>query len=97
MIITTKDIPLPKDLALIVIDYKEKIENYERKYDKKYKEMFRWIEGPYMHSDHKNKLSTDEYYKMYSKHSGIFDIMTKDELRDNIQKIRDDCFYYYSD
>ena len=36
MTTTTKEIPLPKDLALIVIDYKKKIENYERKYDKKY-------------------------------------------------------------
>ncbi len=97
MTTTTKEIPLPKDLALIVIDYKEKIENYERKYDKKYTEMYRWISGPYIHSDHKNKLSTDEYYKMYSKHQNIFDIMTKDELRDNIQKIRDNCFWAFSD
>jgi len=92
MTTTTKEIPLPKDLALIVIDYKKEFEKCE-----KYTEMYRWISGPYIHSDHKNKLSTDEYYKMYSKHSGIFDIMTKDELRDNIKKIRDYCFWAYSD
>ena len=114
---TTKDIPLPKDLALIVIDYKKEFEEYEKyilslpkdlalivmDYIKEFKkceiytEMYRWISGPYIHSDHKNKLSTDEYYKMYSHHPNIFNIMTKKELRHNINKIQNECFWAYSD
>ena len=36
MIITTKDIPLPKDLALIVIDYKKEFEKYVKYKEKKF-------------------------------------------------------------
>ena len=87
----------PKELWNIILDYKkqfEKVDKCKRKADKNIKN---WIAGPYIHSDHKNKLSVEEYYKYFMGKEEICKYISGEELKKLISDTCSQCFYWYSD
>ena len=87
---------IPDVVCNLIVDYKISIEKEEF-----YNKMFKWISGPYIFSDHKNKKSCEYYVKYFSKkglnssHQPSY--YTENELRTTISQIIYKCFYNYSD
>ena len=87
----------PKELWNIILDYKKQFEKIEKCKGKAEKNIKNWIAGPYIHSDHKNKLSVEEYFEYFMKKEEIRKYISGEELKKLISDTRSQCFYWYSD